>query len=89
MATLLQKTNLHFSHILPHIGGSRGLPRRSGYYRNLWYGAILKYIILDSSSDTYVMQRNVPRKMSLFQFQLVFLNIVVMLENKKLNLRNS
>ena len=70
MATRLKKTNLHHSRILCHIG-SRELPRRSGYYKHTWYGAILNTYntILGSSSDTYmyVIQTSVP-EMSLFQF---------------------
>ena len=70
MATRLKKTNLHYSRILRHIG-SRELPRRSGYYKHTWYGAIgtilNTYAILDSSSDTYVIRTSVP-EMSLFQF---------------------
>ena len=42
-ATRLKKTNLQHSRILlsilRHIG-SRELPRRSGYYKHTWYGAI-------------------------------------------------
>lgn len=35
-ATRLKKTNLHHCRILCHIG-SRDLPRRSGYYKHMWY----------------------------------------------------
>ncbi len=41
MTTRLKKTNLRFPRILRHIG-SRELPRRSGYYKHTWYGAILE-----------------------------------------------
>ena len=56
MATRLKKTNLHHSRILRHIG-SRELSKRSGYYKHTWYDAILKYAILDSSSDAYVIEK--------------------------------
>ena len=66
-----RQNNLHYSHILCHIG-SRELPRRSGYYKRMWYGAIGAMLntynaILDSSSDTYVIRTSVP-EMRLFQF---------------------
>ena len=69
MATRLKKTNLHHSLILHHIG-SRELPRSSGYYKHMWYGAILNTYnaILGSSSDRSVIQTSVP-DMSLFQFR--------------------
>ena len=61
MTTSLKKTNLRFSRILRHIG-SRELPRRSGYYKHTWYGAILKYAILDSSSVAKVCNEIFPGK---------------------------
>ena len=69
MATRLKKTNLQHSCILrsiPRHIGSREPPRRSGYYKHTWYGAI-RITPFWIPLLTHVLQTSVP-EMSLFQF---------------------